>query len=61
MANLTEKLRYSKGYVDESMSVSTFNDLLDIPTGNRFAGLTVTVLNFYNDMPADFLVGWWNG
>ena len=58
MANLTEKLRYSKGYVDESMSVSTFNELLDIPTGNRFVGLTVTVLNFYNGMPSDFwLVG----
>ena len=58
MANLTEKLRYSKGYVDESMSVDTFEDLLNIPTGNRFNGLTVTVLNLYNGMPADFwLVG----
>lgn len=54
MANLTEKLRYSKGYVDETMSVNTFNDLLNIATGNRFIGVTVTVLDFYNGKPADF-------
>lgn len=54
MANLTEKLRYSKGYVDESMSVSAFNDLLNITTGNRFLGVTVTVLDFYNGLSADF-------
>ena len=58
MANLTQKLNYPKGYVDEVMSVETFADLLNVPNGNRFIGLTVTVLNLYNGFPADFwLVG----
>ena len=52
--DLTEKLRYSNGYVDNSVSVDTFNDLMNVPMSNRFVGVTVTVLNFYNGIPADF-------
>ena len=56
--DLTEKLRYSNGYVDNSMSVETYSDLMNVPMSTRFVGLTVTVLNLYNDIPADFwLVG----
>ena len=58
MSDLTQQLNYPKGYVDAVMSVETFADLMNVPNGSRFAGLTVTVLNLYNGNPGDFwLVG----
>lgn len=61
MGIINDKLHFKYGYVDEIMSVETFNDLMSLDTSHKFAGLTVTVLDVFGtdeDIPADFwLVG----
>jgi len=61
MGIITDKLHFKYGYVDDIMSVETFNDLMSLNSSHKFAGLTVTVLDIFGtdeDIPADFwLVG----
>jgi len=54
MGNIVEQLKYREGYVDKKITVNTKDDLLNIATAERFKGLTVTVLNLYNNQSGDF-------
>lgn len=54
MEQILEQAYFSKGYVDASMSVETFEDLLNISSSMKFIGLTVTVKNLIGTVPGDF-------
>ena len=47
---ITDKLIYPGGYIDEIMSVESFDNLLELSRGDRFVGLTVTVTNALNSL-----------
>ena len=52
---LTDKIIYPGGYVDDIMSVDTFEDLLALPRGQKFVGLTVTVKKGVTTQNGDFV------
>ena len=52
---LTDKIIYPGGYVDDIMSVDTFEDLLALPRGQKFVGLTVTVKKGVTAQNGDFV------
>ena len=52
---LTDKIIYPGGYVDGIMSVDTFEDLLALPRGQKFVGLTVTVKKGVTTQNGDFV------
>ena len=52
---LTDKIIYPGGYVDDIMSVDTFEDLSALPRGQKFVGLTVTVKKGVTTQNGDFV------
>ena len=52
---LTDKIIYPGGYVDDIMSVDTFKDLSALPRGQKFVGLTVTVKKGVTTQNGDFV------
>ena len=52
---LTDKIIYPGGYVDDIMSVDTFADLSTLPRGQKFVGLTVTVKKGVTAQNGDFV------
>ena len=52
---LTDKIIYPGGYVDDIMSVDTFEYLLALPRGQKFVGLTVTVKKGVTTQNGDFV------
>lgn len=47
---ITDKLIYPGGYIDEIMSVESFDKLTELSRGDKFVGLTVTVTNALNSL-----------
>lgn len=47
---ITDKLIYPGGYIDEIMSVESFDKLAELSRGDKFVGLTVTVTNALNNI-----------
>ena len=52
---LTDRIIYPGSYVDDIMSVDTFEDLSTLPRGQKFVGLTVTVKKGVTTQNGDFV------
>ena len=52
---LTDRIIYPGNYVDNIMSVDTFEDLSTLPRGQKFVGLTVTVKKGVTTQNGDFV------
>ena len=52
---LTDRIIYPGNYVDDIMSVDTFEDLSTLPRGQKFVGLTVTVKKGVTTQNGDFV------